>query len=139
VITVERRQTEGGAIESESRTHGWYLESDSLPPGMRAQPGVLLGAVYGQASPAFKINRRGLVEKGLPVSVTTRMSVRADRHFDRSSEVTELFEGRLDPALFEPPPGFRRVFHFDNFAATWQNRLLMQWEWLQDWFTGLRR
>jgi hypothetical protein len=139
VITLERRQTEGGP-KSESRTDGWYLESDSLPPAMRARTGVLLGAVYGQAPPGLKINRRGLVEKGLPILATTTMTnTRADRHLETKPEVTELFEGQLDPALFEPPPGFRRVFRFDNFAATWQDGLLLPWGWLQDWLAGLRR
>jgi len=38
-----------------------------------------------------------------------------------------------------PPPGFRRVFHVDSYASTWQDHLLLRWEWLQDWFAGLLR
>ena len=141
VITIERRYMEGAPPESESRTDGWYFESDSLPPGIRTRNAALFTVADAHAPlPALKINQHGLIEKGLPVSTTTTtIHMQSGRNWQSSSEVTELFEGHLVPAVFEPPPGFRRVFHFDPpIAMSWQDQLLMRWEWFQDWFAGLR-
>lgn len=140
VITVERRHTEGGPIESEARTDGWYFESNSLPPGMRPRTAALFTTVDAHhPPPAIRINHHGLVEKGLPVSTTTTtvstMRNGQRQSWQHTSQVTELFEGQLDAALFEPPTGFRRVYNYYNYVAlTWRENLLQYWEWLQDQF-----
>jgi hypothetical protein len=53
------------------------------------------------------------------------------------SEVTEFFEGPLDPALFEIPGDFRRVDALKNWYSPAPRRQLTGWEWfkekLQEW------
>ncbi|HXI38522.1 MAG TPA: hypothetical protein VNH83_01020 [Bryobacteraceae bacterium] len=57
---------------------------------------------------------------------------------DLTVEVTELFEGQLDRALFEPPPGFQRVISLPgNFPLPWGQQMRLRWEWIEDWFSGL--
>ena len=110
LITVERRS------ESETRTDGWYIDSQSLPPQFRRYRVAVLTFGPSQRQPRIEINRRGIEKTGIPVSVTiTSTSTLPDgqrKDIQRTVEVTDLFEGELDPALFQPPPGFRRVGNF---------------------------
>ena len=99
LITVERRS------DSETRTDGWYIDSQSLPPPFQRYRVAVLTSGPSQLQPRIEINRRGIERTGIPVSAvmtSTTGSLTA-------IEVTDLFEGELDPALFQAPPGFRRV------------------------------
>ncbi len=111
IITEERRHAEGVRLESESRVDGWYLDSGA-PSGIGPQAAVLLTNIVGQGRPPIKINRRGIDEKGFPISIgTTSVIFLPDgrrQEWHNTQEVTELFEGQLDAALFKPPAGFRR-------------------------------
>jgi len=48
------------------------------------------------------------------------------------SEVVELREGPLDPALFEVPLDFRRVEGLKNWSTPVPRRQLTGWEWFKD-------
>jgi hypothetical protein len=53
-------------------------------------------------------------------------------------EVTELFEGELDKAVFEPPPGFQRVLQLSgDYVPPWDEQFRLRWEWFQDWLRNL--
>lgn len=132
LITVERLHMEGAAVDSESRTDGWYIDSKEMPSGL-GQSGLAI-LTFGSGSP-IRINHHGVIRTGLAIS-TKRTNFRIQSNGERSiskdtSEVTELFEGQLDPALFQPPPGFRRVYP-SYPTVTWRDKLYFCWDWLQD-------
>ena len=53
---------------------------------------------------------------------------------DHLLEVTELSEDPLDPKLFEPPPGFRRVIRpFPGQRLSWADRAQFYWQQFLDW------
>jgi hypothetical protein len=135
LITVERRHIEGSTLESELRTDGWYIDWESMPPQLRRSRVAVYMA--GETHPPIQIHRHGVERTGLAVS--TRRTVvstlpSGERHTSEdNSEVTALFEGQLDATLFEPPLGFRRVFHYqDYFTVTWHDKMQFCWAWLQD-------
>lgn len=123
LVTVERR----GAAES--RIDGWYVDADSLPPALRAGGHVAVLSAGG-APPVLLVTHKGPRLSGLPVFEKT---IAPDgREFTR--EVTELYEGPLDPALFRPPPGFEWVPSMpDRLPASWFDRALTWWDWLLEW------
>ena len=52
--------------------------------------------------------------------------------------MTELFEGELDKAVFDPPPDFQRVLQLSgDYAVGWDEQFRLRWEWLQDWLRNL--
>jgi len=142
LITTERRHpgTGAGTDQRESRTDGWYIDAESLPAEKRGGFVDVL-AVRGQ-QPLIRVNRTGSAATGLAIwlkkmSVSTKPNGQREES-DLTVEVTELFEGRLDRALFEPPPGFQRVISLPgNYPVPWSQQLRLRWEWLQDWVSGL--
>ena len=140
VIVTERRRDAG--ISTESRTDGWYVDAPSLRPQKLGGGVAVLHVVdsHEPVIPVIKVNRKGAAEKGLVVWAKRTFMNPAAGHevFESSSEVTELFEGELDPSLFEPPAGFRRVVDLKSGPpASWSDQLLLRWEWLGDWVRGL--
>jgi len=96
----------------------------------------------GGRPPLIKVNRTGPAATVLALWVKkTSVSKMPNGQRDESDltvEVTELFEGQLDRALFEPPPGFQRVISLPgNFPLPWGQQMRLRWEWIEDWFSGL--
>jgi hypothetical protein len=136
-VTIERRHIgDDGPAYFESHTNGWYIDSQTMPPQLRESGiDVLNLRLAGGVTPPTKIEHHGVVRTGLAVS-TKRTNFWTKSNGERSiskdaSEVTELFEGQLDPALFQAPPGFHRVYP-SYVTVTWRDKLILCWDWLQD-------
>lgn len=142
LMTTERRHPEAGtsANQWESRSEGWYIDSESLPAEKRG--GSVDVLAKGGRRPLIKVNRTGTSAPGLALWLRkTSISAIADEHRHESEltvEVTDLFEGQLEKALFEPPPGFQRAVSLPgNYQLPWSEQMRLRWEWFQDWFAGL--
>ena len=141
-VTRERHHPEVGANAKtdpwESRTEGWYIDTQSLPAEKRG--GFVHVLAVGGKRPLVKVNRTGPATTGLALWLRTTSINTSNGQQDESErtfEVTELFEGQLDRALFEPPSGFQRVVSLPgNYPLPWLDQMRLRWEWLQDWFSG---
>jgi hypothetical protein len=52
-------------------------------------------------------------------------------------EVTEFSRAELDPMLFEPPNGYRRVIHpVPGEQLSWSDEILFGWQQFQNWLAG---
>jgi len=134
VITEERRHEQDGPVTSEIHIDGWYYESNSLPPAARAHTALFAAVDAHSPLPRVKINQRGFLETGLPVStITTSIQTDHGARAQSTSQVTELVEAPLHPALFEPPADFHRAYHYETYAAnTWRDKALLCWDWIED-------
>lgn len=127
IITHERRVAtpESCQPSMSSETDGWYIDLD-VPsvscysaPKTTAHKGSTAIAVLGSSSclQKLEVHRTGVTETGFPVKLTTTAHTslvqpdgsRKEYANAFASEVTELSEAPLDPALFEVPGGFKRV------------------------------
>ena len=134
IITTQRRHTEyrnqpPGEIQ-EIVTDGWYLD---LPGRFsnRSRAGAIAYLTVSRAGdpvPSIAFHVNGHAPQGLPVW---------EKSGDRLLEITELSEAPLDPKLFEPPPGFRRVYHWlPGESLSWPNQLHWYWQQFLDWLGG---
>jgi hypothetical protein len=149
IITREKRVAGPGACsrDSESETDGWYIDPSIMPEWRRSKsPGIVVASVMSAGNDncrnktdAIQVHRTG-VETGFPVQVHTTLHseiVRADGSQQEitstwGSEILELKEGPLDPALFEVPADFRRVNQLRSWmASAAPRRPLTGWEWLK--------
>jgi hypothetical protein len=127
VVTHERRVAtrESCQPSMSSETDGWYIDLD-VPsvscypaPKTTAYKGSTAIAVLGSSSclQKLEVHRTGVTESGFPVKLTTTTptslvqpnSSQKEYANTYESEVTELSEAPLDPALFEVPSGFKLV------------------------------
>ncbi len=138
VLTLERSHTESrpGVMVSQGRTDGWYIDSDSLPPGKHGDAIAILS--LGNGPPLLKVNRQGPAEKGLALwqrKTTIRTTPGGQMEdVETTFEVTELFEGVLEKTLFEPPPGFEHVVRLPgDYQPPWGEQMRLRWEWFQEW------
>ena len=124
IVTHERRvaSPDGCQHSMSSETDGWYIDLDvpsvscySIP---RRTAGVVLSAVSSSCSQQkLEVHRTGVTEAGFPVTLTTTTHTSfvqpdgSQKEYSNTfaSEVTELSEAPLDPALFEVPAGFKLV------------------------------
>jgi len=135
-MTTEHRYMEDGekpvSEVQELVTDGWYLDIPGRFPGLSS-----IGTVtYLTSSPAgspppgpdFVVKSTGGGPQGLPIWEKTR---------DHVFEVIELSESPLDPKVFEPPAGFRRVIRpHPGEPLSWNDRLQLYWQQLLDWIGG---
>ena len=159
IVTRERRVASKGACskDSESETDGWYIDPTVLPKWRQPKKdafGVVVASVLsaGSADACLKkmdkieVHRSG-AEPGFPVKVMTTVKSEIPLrdgapHLIAStwgSEVVELREGPLDPALFEVPPDFRQVQNLRNWSATPPRRAPTNWEWFKQQLQNLFR
>ena len=152
IITHEKRSAGPGACSrpSESETDGWYIEGSLLPEWRQQKKGNVGVVVFSEVSPGsndkclnrmdkIEVHRTG-VETGFPVKVVTTLrsevtqadGTRQTLASTWGSEVMELKEGPLDPALFEVPNDFRRVPVLRSWAAAPPIRQLTGWEWFKE-------
>jgi hypothetical protein len=124
IVTHERRvvSPESCQQNTSSETDGWYIDLD-VPSGScyavphRTSAAVLFAASSSCLQKKLEIHRTGVSEPGFPVKLTTTshtslaQSDGSQKEYTSTfeSEVTELSEAPLDPALFEVPAGFKLV------------------------------
>lgn len=129
IVTHERRVASPESCQQNmsSETDGWYIDLDvpstschAAAPKTAARKGAtaVLSVVFSSCSQQkLEVHRTGNAETGFPLKLTTTMRTRlvqpdgSQREFSSTveSEVTELSEAPLDPALFEVPAGFKLV------------------------------
>lgn len=124
IVTHERRVASPGGCQRSmsSETDGWYIDlevpSNSCHPApRRSSTAVVLASSSSCAQQELEVHRTGVTETGFPVKLTTTTHtslVQTDgsqKEYTNTfeSEVTELSEAPLDPALFEVPAGFKLV------------------------------
>ena len=149
IITLEKRLATPGACarNSESRTDGWYIDDSVMPDWRRAKKNsvavaVLVSTFTGNCADKtdrLDVHRTG-VEPGFPLktNTTTKSEIMGPDGSTRivasnwGSEVTEFFEGPLDPALFDIPGDFHRVDSLKNWYSPAPRRQLTGWEWFRE-------
>jgi hypothetical protein len=149
IITLEKRLATPGACahNSESRTDGWYIDDAAMPDWRRAKKNSVAVAVLVSAGAGnckdktdrIDVHRTG-VEPGFPLktNTTTKSEIMGPDGSPRivasnsGSEVTQFFEGPLDPALFEIPGDFRRVDALKNWYSPAPRLQLTGWEWFRE-------
>lgn len=124
IITHERRVASPDNCQHSmsSEMDGWYIDLDVPSGSCYATPHRTSGAVLFAASSSYlqqklEVHRTGVTETGFPVKLTTTTHTSlvqpggSQKEYASTfeSEVTELSEAPLDPALFEVPAGFKRV------------------------------
>jgi hypothetical protein len=127
VITTRKQTKLNGDTDGdqESVTDGWYTDLStalSCEPKFRRRAGTvsvafLTAGRLGQPVDVPKVKIVGKPEEGFALSTKatnrTRMTLPDGSRKDFSSidemQVTELYSGPLDSALFEVPSGFRKV------------------------------
>ncbi len=124
VTTVKRTPlgdlaTHGGA--SEEIEDAWYIDlqvpsSNCMPQYFEGRGAVAILVAGDPDSIQPEVKRTGPVPEGLIVKMKrTTTSSSPGRNAERAStfetQVTELSEEPLDPALFQVPPGFKKVEH----------------------------
>ncbi|HEY6274389.1 MAG TPA: hypothetical protein VIX19_20580 [Terriglobales bacterium] len=151
IVTREKRIASPGACSrsSESEIDGWYIDDSVMPEWHRPKKpggGLVVASVvaFGADSPCIdkvdtiEMHRSG-VEPGFPLKINTVVKSEV-RGMDGSSalvasnwgsEVTDLQEGPLDPALFEVPPDFRRVAALKSWSSPLPRRQLSAWDWIK--------
>lgn len=158
IITREKRMASPGACSKSSitETDGWYIDN-SIMPEWRQQKKNALGVVVAAEVSASSADRcatkmdkievhRSGVEPGFPIKVTTTLQskgVQVDGTPQTlsstwGSEVIELKEMPLDPALFEVPQDFHKVESLRSWIVQPPVRQLTGWEWfkakIQEWW-----
>jgi hypothetical protein len=152
IITKEKRRASPGACskDSDSQTDGWYIDDSVMPEWRQSKKnskGVAVASVMSVGTrndcqdkmDKIEVHRTG-VEVGFPVmsktnlksEVTERDGTPRMLESTSGSEVVELHEGPLDPALFEVPADFRQVASLKNWSTPTPRRQLSGWEWFKD-------
>jgi hypothetical protein len=153
IITHEKRIATPGACSrsAESKTDGWYIDESVMPEWRRPKKSNSSGVVvatlvaFGENKCQNKVDRidvhREGVDPGFPLKITTTMTSEVpDPDGSRrtiastwGSEVMELQEGPLDPALFEVPSNFHRVDVLKNwYTPAAPRRQPSGWEWFKE-------
>jgi hypothetical protein len=141
-ITKVRQVASPGAcsLNSESETDGWYIGYEALPEWRRPRAGVF-HSVSGVCIDKFdkvELHHSGPLP-GYPLATTTttrnetRMADGSSREFMASSkvEVVEFKQAPLDPALFQVPPGFRKVHRLADQKTVYAPGLQGVWQRLK--------
>jgi hypothetical protein len=130
-ITTERRRIEypdkPATQSGETVTEAWYIDVPNAPPA-RSYTGVLTASVGVQPRPEIKVNRTGPAPRGIVVWRKAGNWV---------SEVTDISEAPLDPLVFEPPAGFRRVVRpIPGQPLSLADQILFYWQRFEDWVSN---
>ncbi len=125
IRTIKHIPHEGAVSQpSEQVIDGWYIDLDTSVPCELHFPSTGHAFVVARVSgdtDTFDVRHSGPGESGFPVKQnstgrsTAKLPDGTTREFTSldESEVTELSEALLDPALFEIPAGFKKVEHID--------------------------
>jgi hypothetical protein len=108
--------------DSETTQDGWYIgvywpvNRCPVYNGQYGRAGVVGPTVnYGEGSVSFA--HTGPVPDGMPVKLVQTYTIQNRTTGSNTWEVLELSEAPLDPALFEPPKGFKKVRWIINDRA----------------------
>ena len=123
---------------------GWYINAPGLPKGKSGFTFSTL-TVAGQSPPRIELQQVGPALEGLAVwqkMTSTVVLPGSSRHYERVSEVTELFERPLPDTLFQLPDGYQRVTILPYAAfrlapRTWAELIRERWQKITDWFSAL--
>jgi len=124
IVTRERRVASPDSCQHSmsTETDGWYIDLDvpsvschAVPP--RASTAVLSVSSSSCSQQKIEVHHTGNAETGFPVKLTATTHAtltqpdgsQKDYTNTFESEVTELSEAPIDPALFEVPAGFKLV------------------------------
>jgi hypothetical protein len=143
VVTTTKTGPGGDYSDVETRVQdGWYVD---LPPGDCVDwggPNVTMTAMLtlagGARQPRFHITHLRTARRGFPLIETDR-SVTAGRTVTSTTEVVEVSDRPIDPALFDVPAGYRAALplgsgNFDiSRPDTLVNRLHLFWESASYW------
>jgi hypothetical protein len=150
IITKVRQVSGPGSCSSssESETDGWYIGYDALPEWQRPRQGEFFHVQFSSGNCAntfdkFELHRSG-PSPGYPLATTTtnrsehRLPDGSLKEFTSSSkmEVVEFSQAPLDPALFQLPPGFRKVHRLADQRGP-QSTAQVLWQWLKDTWDDL--
>lgn len=143
VVTTRKQIPLEGSLHEpqETRTDGWYID---LRPQVSCEP-VARAGKSGHGYLASGASAREKVEFidigqpetgfGVQLTITTKGAYKLGDGSPKSYEsrtetqVTELREGVLDPALFEIPAGFQRVAHIERNPQEAQSSTLLEEIW----------
>jgi hypothetical protein len=123
IIAHERRIASPDSCQQSmsSDTDGWYIDLDLPSNSCYSAPhkaSTSVGFLTSSCSQLkLEVHRTGVAERGFPVMLTTTTHATltqpdgSQKEYTNTyeSEVTELSEAPLDPALFEVPAGFKLV------------------------------
>ena len=145
VITTWKQTLLAGsqAEPQETVTDGWYIDLDmsttcDLKWGSRAhlRPGPALEKYEfvdkGNAETGFAVEQK-IRSRG---TLSTSDGTKTEIAYSSELKITEFTVGRLDPALFEIPPNFRRVDDINRYPAL---TLADRWFYAQAWFRAVAR
>jgi hypothetical protein len=159
IVTREKRVAghDSCAHDSESETDGWYIDAGVLPKWRQPKKeafGVVVASVISAGSQdacagkmdKIELHRKG-DEPGFPVKVTTTVKSEIPARDGAphpmaatwGSEIVELREGPIDPALFDVPPDFRQVQNLRNWSVAPPKRVLSNWDWIKQQLQTLFR
>jgi len=150
MITRHKQVAEPGAClqSGETVSDGWYIDLDIPSWGCIRAPKTANGTVAvlaGNCRDRFVVHHTGRIENGFPLKLTTtsrnsalRGPTKAEFTEAGVTEVTELSEAPLDPALFEVPAGFKNVNHLsDEPVMSLRIRALVVWQEFERAVTSL--
>jgi hypothetical protein len=142
IIVRVRQVASPGAcsLNSESETDGWYIGYEVFPEWRRPHASTADHVMIGGCTDKFdkiEVHRSG-PRPGYPLATTTtsrsehRLPDGGMKEFTSSSkmEVVEFTQAPLDPALFQVPPGFRRVDRLADQRGP-QSNVQALWQWLK--------
>jgi hypothetical protein len=127
IVTHERRVASPESCQHSmaSETDGWYIDLDvpsnschSTPKTIPRKSSTAVSVLESSSClQKLEVHRTGVTETGFPVKLTTTTHTSlaqpdgSQKEYTNTfaSEVTELSEAPLDPALFEVPNGFKLV------------------------------
>lgn len=143
VVTTTTTGPGGDYSDVDTRVQdGWYVD---LPPmdcqDWGAANATLIATVSaaGANRPRFRVTQLGTARRGFPLIETDR-SVNDQRTFTGSTELIEISDRTLDPALFDVPADYRPALptgdgNFDMTRPdTVTNRVRFFWESATVWF-----
>lgn len=149
VITTWKQTPLAGshAEPQETVTDGWYIDLDTSITCDVKWPGGKGSHAHLRSGPAlekYEFVDKGNAETGLAVerkirsrsTFTTSNGTKTETAYTSELKITEFTEGRLDPALFEIPPSFRKV---DDINRNPPLTLADRWFYTQAWFRAVAR
>jgi hypothetical protein len=148
ITTWKQTPLAGSHAESqETVTDGWYIDLDTSITCDVRWPGGRVSVAHVRSGPAlekYQFVDNGNAETGFAVerkirsrsTLTTSDEAKTEIAYTSELKITEFTEGRLDPALFEIPLGFRKVADINrNPPLTLADR----WSYTQAWFRAVAR
>jgi hypothetical protein len=149
VITTWKQTLRTGlhAEPQETVTDGWYIDldtSNTCDLRWTGDRGSHAHLRPGLALEKYEFVDKGNAETGLPVerkirslrTLKTSNGTKTEIAFTSELKITEITEGRLDPALFEIPPNFRKV---DDIRLNPPLTLADRWFYMQAWLGAVAK